>query len=84
MTTVFYAATRGKRHSIRVTLEEDGTYRATFLLHANSDGTATGYNKEQMIKRIADHIHYAKKIDGITYLILDNDLGVPLDKDYGM
>lgn len=68
---VFYAATRGKRYEIKVQKSEiyEDTYVAEFFTRGASCGTASGYNRAQMIKRIDDEIANAKQYDGINYKI---------------
>jgi hypothetical protein len=86
---VFAASTRGGRYRIEV--YEDGVdthgvyrprgtqlYRAESFRSGDSAGSATGQERDQMIRWLRDTIEGSREIDGINYQVQLDELGVGL------
>ena len=73
MTTVFEATTRGKKHRVLVTRNED-VYRVERFTSGSSCGVSTGHTKESVKAYLAQMLHYALLWDGINYKVVRDDL----------
>ena len=73
---VFYAATKGRKYSIKVVQTGDGLYDLSFYTHDKERGRACCYTRPDMINRVQKAISDSKRYDNINYQVLVNKLGV--------